>query len=83
MRMARLSAALCAALGTLLLVDGALAQSDYPSGPIRLILGSSAGGPMDTMARDLVSQLSRALRQFLSMTITAFQLFDFNVCRLD
>nr|MBF0683397.1 tripartite tricarboxylate transporter substrate binding protein [Pseudomonas sp.] len=42
---------------------GAQAQSDYPSKPIRLIVGYSAGGPTDLLARLLGQDISTALGQ--------------------
>lgn len=41
----------------------ALAQSNYPSQPIRIIVGYSAGGTTDILARALGEQLSKELKQ--------------------
>jgi tripartite-type tricarboxylate transporter receptor subunit TctC len=48
------AAALMGALGT----TGAVAQSSYPSGPVTIVVGYSAGGPTDLMARFVGKQLS-------------------------
>lgn len=55
---------LAAALGPLTLHSGraALAQT-YPDRPIRLVLGFSAGGPTDIVARRLAERLGSVLRQ--------------------
>ena len=52
-----LAAALAAA------VPLASAQADYPNKPIRLLVGYSAGGGVDALARMLASRLSTALGQ--------------------
>jgi len=44
----------------LALVAGAHAQSDYPAKPIRLVIGTPAGGGSDLMARLAGQQLTRA-----------------------
>jgi tripartite-type tricarboxylate transporter receptor subunit TctC len=41
----------------------ALAQADYPSRPIRLVVGFAAGGISDVLARALVAKLSQNLGQ--------------------
>ncbi len=57
--MSRLS--LCVA-SSLLLITGAMAQ-DYPSKPITLIVPFAAGGPTDTLARNLGVTLTNSLKQ--------------------
>ncbi len=54
-----------AALSALLGAAGpaAFAQPDYPSKPIRLIVGYSAGGPTDVLARVLGQEMSLSLGQ--------------------
>lgn len=44
---------------------GARAQSDYPNHPIRLVVGYSAGGPTDVLARVLGQDMSISLGQTL------------------
>jgi tripartite-type tricarboxylate transporter receptor subunit TctC len=46
-----------------LLPRGALAQSDYPSKPIKLIVPFPAGGTSDVMGRMLSDELGKALKQ--------------------
>lgn len=55
-----LSAALCIAA---LLANNALADSSYPSKPIRLVAPFAPGGAADTVARILAPTLSSALHQ--------------------
>ena len=43
--------------------SGALAQADYPSKPIRLVIGFPAGGISDVLARALAAKLSQNLGQ--------------------
>lgn len=57
--MKRILAALAAALGC----AGALAQSDYPSKPVRLITPFSPGGAIDIYSRLIAEPLSRRLGQ--------------------
>jgi len=65
--MIRLRASLSAAalLGTALILAGlATARADdYPSRPIKLLVGASAGGTTDTMARAIAQPLSQSLGQ--------------------
>ncbi|MEN4920308.1 tripartite tricarboxylate transporter substrate binding protein [Achromobacter spanius] len=44
-------------------VAPALAQNSYPSQPIRIVVGYSAGGTTDILARALGEQLSKELKQ--------------------
>ncbi|MSQ62636.1 MAG: hypothetical protein EXR33_02160 [Betaproteobacteria bacterium] len=41
----------------------ALAQADYPSKPIRLVVGFAAGGISDVLARALAAKLSQNIGQ--------------------
>ena len=59
-RLVLLAAALVGAAG---LRTHAWAQSDYPSKPIRLIVGYSAGGPTDVLARVLGQDIGSTLGQ--------------------
>jgi len=45
------------------MASGALAQSDYPSRPIRIIVGYAAGGGNDIIVRVMQPELSRGLGQ--------------------
>jgi tripartite-type tricarboxylate transporter receptor subunit TctC len=56
-----LSAALLAA--TILATGTAVAQSNYPNKPIRLLVGFPAGGPADLFARPLAQGMSAILGQ--------------------
>jgi tripartite-type tricarboxylate transporter receptor subunit TctC len=56
MRAAVLTALL--GLGSSLLLIGASGAADYPSRPIKLLVGASAGGTTDTMARTIAEPLS-------------------------
>lgn len=59
-RLALLAAALLATAG---LQTQALAQSDYPNRPIRLMVGYSAGGPTDVLARVIGQDIGTTLGQ--------------------
>jgi len=55
-----------AAIAAALVLGGALpvsAQNDYPAKPIRLVVGYSAGGPTDVLARVLGQDIGTALGQ--------------------
>lgn len=54
--------ALVAALAMTLAAPAALAQ-DFPTGPIRMIVGYSAGGPTDVIARVLAQHMTTSLGQ--------------------
>ncbi|WP_404301267.1 Bug family tripartite tricarboxylate transporter substrate binding protein [Alicycliphilus denitrificans] len=56
------SLAACAAL-TLGLGNGAMADAAYPTKPVRVIVGYSAGGPTDAVARLVAAQLQKRLGQ--------------------
>jgi tripartite-type tricarboxylate transporter receptor subunit TctC len=51
-------AAGAAALGLLLLITGAAAQTDYPNRPVRIIAASAAGGNPDVVGRLVADRLS-------------------------
>src|SRR5262245_30740301 len=52
-----------AALALLCLTGVALAQADYPSKPIRLVVGFPAGGISDVLARALAARMSQGIGQ--------------------
>jgi tripartite-type tricarboxylate transporter receptor subunit TctC len=52
-----------ALLGTALLAAAPAAAQDYPSRPIRILVGFTAGGSADIIARDIGQQLSAAWGQ--------------------
>ncbi|HQQ71194.1 MAG TPA: tripartite tricarboxylate transporter substrate binding protein [Alicycliphilus sp.] len=56
------SLAACAAL-SLGLASGAMADAAYPSKPVRIIVGYSAGGPTDAVARMVAAHLQTRLGQ--------------------
>ena len=65
-RLSRRATALALALGSALLCAGTLAQAQsapYPSKPIRIVVGYSAGGAVDTIARSLGQAMSASLGQ--------------------
>ncbi|MGE0314309.1 MAG: Bug family tripartite tricarboxylate transporter substrate binding protein [Lautropia sp.] len=53
----------CAGLLPLLAATGALAQSNFPTQPIRLLVPQAAGGSTDTLARTIGSRLADVLGQ--------------------
>jgi tripartite-type tricarboxylate transporter receptor subunit TctC len=61
MRAAALTALL--GLGGALLLSGPASAADYPTRPIKLLVGASAGGTTDTMARTIAEPLSAAFGQ--------------------
>lgn len=56
------SVAACAAL-TMGMASGAMADAAYPSKPVRVIVGYSAGGPTDLVARMIAAHLQTRLGQ--------------------
>ncbi len=50
-------------LAALCLASAAARADDYPSRPIKLLVGASAGGTTDTMARAIAQPLSKSLGQ--------------------
>ena len=52
-----------ATLGGLLLVGTALAQSDYPNKPVRVVVAFTAGGTTDILARAVSQKLTEKLKQ--------------------
>jgi tripartite-type tricarboxylate transporter receptor subunit TctC len=59
----RAGMAAAALLGLLLAGLAAAQAADYPSRPIKLLVGASAGGTTDTMARAIAQPLSKSLGQ--------------------
>ncbi|VTU29829.1 Argininosuccinate lyase [Variovorax sp. PBS-H4] len=59
-RLVLIAAALWGAAG---LVAPALAQGDYPNKPIKVVVGYSAGGPTDVLARVLGQEIGTSLGQ--------------------
>ena len=59
----RLMLLTAALVGAATLQTHALAQSDYPNKPIKLIVGYSAGGPTDVLARVLGQEIGGTLGQ--------------------
>jgi tripartite-type tricarboxylate transporter receptor subunit TctC len=62
MHAAKMTAALLG-LAAQLLLAGPASAADYPSRPIKLLVGASAGGTTDTMARTIAEPLSAAFGQ--------------------
>lgn len=52
-----------AAVAVLLATLACVAEAQYPTRPVRLIIGYSAGGPADVLARTIAAPLSTALGQ--------------------
>src|SRR5215468_1288393 len=52
-----------AAAGVVLLTSGALSAQEFPSRAIRLLVGATAGGTTDTIARAIAEPMAAALRQ--------------------
>lgn len=61
MRISVIAAA--AALFATLSTSAAFAQSDYPTKPVRIVIGFAAGGGTDTIARMLAEGLSKEIKQ--------------------
>jgi tripartite-type tricarboxylate transporter receptor subunit TctC len=58
------SAVMAATIGAVIVMSGAaLAQSDYPNKPIRILVGFSAGGPSDIIARIVGAKTAEILGQ--------------------
>ena len=53
---------LSALVGACLVVGDAVAQSDYPNRPVRIIVPSSPGGGTDILARVIADYLTRSMR---------------------
>src|SRR5437870_1657146 len=53
----------CAALVLVTALSAAFAQTDYPTRPVRIIVGFGAGAVADTPARLLAQKLSQSLGQ--------------------
>ena len=58
-----LAAIACAAIGLIANSGTALAQSDYPSKPVKIIVPFPAGGTSDVMGRLLAEELGKILKQ--------------------
>ena len=58
-----LAALACAAIGFFATGSAALAQSDYPSKPVKIIVPFPPGGTSDVMGRMLADELSKILKQ--------------------
>jgi tripartite-type tricarboxylate transporter receptor subunit TctC len=53
----------CAAIGFIASTGAALAQSDYPNKPVKIIVPFPAGGTSDVMGRLLAEELGKILKQ--------------------
>jgi len=62
MKRTRLLAALCLSLNVVMMAP-AQAQADYPNKPIKMVVGYSAGGPTDVIARLVAQDMGAALGQ--------------------
>ena len=60
--MTRLFSQLCAAIAVLMSLQMARAE-DFPTRPIRILVGAPAGGTTDTMARAIADPMAAALKQ--------------------
>ena len=58
-----LAAIACAAIGFIASTGAALAQSDYPSKPVKIIVPFPAGGTSDVMGRLVAEELGKILKQ--------------------
>jgi tripartite-type tricarboxylate transporter receptor subunit TctC len=63
LRVASLAAPLVPIVGLLLAMPLTVQADDYPSRPIKLLVGASPGGTTDTMARAIAQPLSKSLGQ--------------------
>ena len=63
LRVASLAAALLLSAGLSLAAPAIVRADDYPSRPIKLLVGASPGGTTDTMARTIAQPLSQSLGQ--------------------
>ncbi len=63
LRVASLAASLLLMAGLLLALPSGVQADDYPSRPIKLLVGASPGGTTDTMARAIAQPLSKSLGQ--------------------
>src|ERR1041385_8745938 len=62
-RWMRAAVATACLAGLLALLPGASSAAEYPSRPIKLLVGASAGGTTDTMARTIAEPLSNLFKQ--------------------
>ena len=61
--MARLSAAIAVSSISLATVPATAAETDYPTKPVRVLVGFAAGGPADTLVRIVTQEMSATLGQ--------------------
>src|SRR4029077_18760181 len=58
------AAAIAALMATIMLASSGATQAvDYPQRPIKLLVGASAGGTTDTLARAIAVEMTSALGQ--------------------